>query len=97
MGNIHDTETGRRAMSAWQPRSAPPRQTCAIFVNCARRLYEARFHGRELPVWYGGVALKAPQKLRDGSACESRWLILSTEEKVPDYGDGAATQAMPIP
>ena len=29
MGNIHDTETGSRAMSAWQPRSAPPRQTCA--------------------------------------------------------------------
>ena len=40
--------------------------------SCARRLYEARIHGRGLPAWYGGVALKAPQKRRGGSACECR-------------------------
>jgi len=38
----------------------------------ARRLNEARIHGRGLPAWYGGAALKAPQKRRDGSACEGR-------------------------
>ena len=35
------------------------------------------------PVWYGGVALKAPQKRRDGSACESRWLISISRRKKP--------------
>ena len=40
--------------------------------SCARRLYETRIHGRGLPAWYGGVALKAPQKRRGGSACECR-------------------------
>ena len=77
MGNIHDTETGGRAMSAWLLRSA----ALTFFVHastdmydesCARRLYEARIHGRGLPAWYGGVALKAPQKRRGGSACECR-------------------------
>ena len=77
MGNIHDTETDGRAMLAWLPRSA----ALTFFVHastdmynesCARRLYEARIHGRGLPAWYGGVALKAPQKRRGGSACECR-------------------------
>ena len=70
--------------SNWQAGFTLPwvRQTCAI-ESRARRLYEARIHGRGPPVWYGGVALRAPQKRRDGSACESRWLIYISRRKSP--------------
>ena len=71
MGNIHDTETGGRATSAWPLRSAAliffvHASTDMYGESCARRLYETRIHGRGLPAWYGGVALKAPQKRRAG-------------------------------